>query len=390
MIVRNEAPRLAACLRSVQGFVDVLVFVDTGSEDETIAIAHQFGARVRSIPWEHDFAAARNVSLAEAQGDWILVLDADETLVTTIVPTLQHLTHQPDVLLVNLLRQEVGAAQAPYSLVSRLFRNRPEVRFSRPYHELVDDSITAILRQEPHWRIIDLPEVAILHEGYQADAIARCHKVERARTTLEIALKAYPEDAYLHSKLGALYVQMGDVTQGLSLLERGLTLNPEESPVRYELHYHLGIAYERVPDVHKALEHYNQAIQQPLLPWLKLGAYNNLGLLLQTQGDILGASQVYTAMVEALPNAAIAHFNLAITLKALGNFTGALEHYQRAIALDPTYVSAYRNLGVLLFKLGRVTESRAAFQQAIALYEAQQSPEATHLRQALAELGLYL
>ncbi|MGB1417387.1 MAG: glycosyltransferase, partial [Synechococcus sp.] len=46
MIVRNEEARLAACLASVRGFVDEMVVVDTGSDDNTIAIAEASGARV--------------------------------------------------------------------------------------------------------------------------------------------------------------------------------------------------------------------------------------------------------------------------------------------------------------------------------------------------------
>ena len=39
MIVRNEEESLAACLSSVEGFVDEMVVVDTGSTDQTVSIA---------------------------------------------------------------------------------------------------------------------------------------------------------------------------------------------------------------------------------------------------------------------------------------------------------------------------------------------------------------
>ena len=44
MIVRDEEARLGDCLRSVQGFADELVVVDTGSSDATVAIAEAAGA----------------------------------------------------------------------------------------------------------------------------------------------------------------------------------------------------------------------------------------------------------------------------------------------------------------------------------------------------------
>jgi len=70
MIVRDEAERLAACLTSVQGFVDEQVVVDTGSRDATAAIARQHGATVHTIPWPGDFAPARNLALGWVNGDW--------------------------------------------------------------------------------------------------------------------------------------------------------------------------------------------------------------------------------------------------------------------------------------------------------------------------------
>ena len=137
MIVRDEEARLGECLRSVQGFADEMVVVDTGSTDATVAIAEAAGARVEQIPWPGDFAPARNQALEFLNGDWVLVLDADEQLRPEAIPALKALMAQPDVLVINLLRYEVGAAMAPYSSVSRLFRRHPSIRWSR--HVPLDD-----------------------------------------------------------------------------------------------------------------------------------------------------------------------------------------------------------------------------------------------------------
>lgn len=58
--------------------VDEIVIVDTGSMDGTLEIAREFGAKIVHHPWNDDFSEARNVSLANATGDWALWLDADE------------------------------------------------------------------------------------------------------------------------------------------------------------------------------------------------------------------------------------------------------------------------------------------------------------------------
>src|SRR5271165_5855571 len=80
MIVRDAASDLPACIESVRGVADEIVIADTGSTDHTIEIARTMGARVISIPWEDDFARARNLSLAEVTADWVLSMDADERL----------------------------------------------------------------------------------------------------------------------------------------------------------------------------------------------------------------------------------------------------------------------------------------------------------------------
>ena len=80
MIVKNEGDALARCLESVKSLVDEMIIVDTGSTDGTIDIAKSFGAQVRRYKWRDDFAAARNESLNYCNGDWVLILDADEAI----------------------------------------------------------------------------------------------------------------------------------------------------------------------------------------------------------------------------------------------------------------------------------------------------------------------
>ncbi|MEB3360173.1 MAG: tetratricopeptide repeat protein [Synechococcales bacterium] len=388
MIVKNEAANLPRCLESVASVVDELLVVDTGSTDGTVAIAQQFNARVHTIEWPNDFAVARNESLKHATGDWVLVLDADERLAADMGSQIRQAIQGDRALVVNLVRQEIGAVQSPYSLVSRLFRRHPDIRFHRPYHALIDDSVAAILQREPQWTVQQLPEVAILHEGYQPGAIAQQNKLQRARLAMERFLVRHPGDPYVCSKLGALYVQLGRFETGIDLLERGLKSQDVDPPVRYELHYHLGIAYSRLKHPAQAAQHYEQALRQPLLDKLKLGAYNNLGSLRQAAQDFSGAKALYEQAIEIDPGFAIAHYNLGMTFKAMGQLAEALASYLAALELNPSYAEAYQNLGVVLFKLGKMPEGVAAFKQAIALHYEQLNPqEAQRLRQGLYDMG---
>lgn len=80
MIVKNAAADLPDCLASVAGVADEIIVADTGSEDDSLTIAQKAGAKTLSIPWENDYAKARNLSLAQVTSDWVLMLDADERL----------------------------------------------------------------------------------------------------------------------------------------------------------------------------------------------------------------------------------------------------------------------------------------------------------------------
>lgn len=82
MIVKNEGRCLGKCLSLAKGLVDGIYITDTGSEDDTVAVAREYGAHVSHFTWRDDFAAAKNFALEQSPCDWNLILDADEYLVS--------------------------------------------------------------------------------------------------------------------------------------------------------------------------------------------------------------------------------------------------------------------------------------------------------------------
>jgi glycosyltransferase involved in cell wall biosynthesis len=87
IITRNEAGSIARCLDSVPFAAEKLV-VDSGSDDDTVAIARAHGARVVHQDWL-GFGAQRNFATSQCRNNWILVLDADEYLTPALAAELQ-------------------------------------------------------------------------------------------------------------------------------------------------------------------------------------------------------------------------------------------------------------------------------------------------------------
>jgi len=100
IIARDEAEALPSCLESVS-FCQEIVVVDSGSTDETVAIARAAGACVIEQPWL-GFAAQRNVALDHAHGDWVLEIDADERISPQLRAEIEAFLASPPAAAVKL------------------------------------------------------------------------------------------------------------------------------------------------------------------------------------------------------------------------------------------------------------------------------------------------
>ena len=138
-IVKNEEKNLPISIASVQRAVDEIVVVDTGSTDQTKAVAQKFGAQLYDYKWQDDFAAARNFALEQLSSDWVIFLDADEYFREDTAGNLRRLIEMQafDTNLLLVLRQDVDAeGKTMMSLyVPRIFRIRDDLRYVGAIHE---------------------------------------------------------------------------------------------------------------------------------------------------------------------------------------------------------------------------------------------------------------
>lgn len=101
VIGRNEGARLVLCLASLQGLVDRIVYVDSASQDDSVANARAVGAEVVELDMDVPFTAARarNAGLARLKdAAFIQIVDGDCEVDADWIPTaLEFLTSHPDV-----------------------------------------------------------------------------------------------------------------------------------------------------------------------------------------------------------------------------------------------------------------------------------------------------
>ncbi|MHB8926769.1 MAG: glycosyltransferase [Bacillota bacterium] len=243
LIARDEEDLLARCLTSVRGVADEIVFVDTGSTDRTLEIARSFGAQVFTFPWTGSFAAARNFSLDQARGQWILVLDADEELQADDRAKLLALVERSETsaeagpegyfLVTISYTGDVPGDEGEVDLRLSLFRNRSGYRYRGAIHEDIADSIrgaSGSAERRASDVTLGITDIRVLHYGYLTPRWIGKQKSRRNTAALRSELSLTPDDPFLHYSLGAELVPLQDYDGALREFEVARTRWTPEAP----------------------------------------------------------------------------------------------------------------------------------------------------------------
>ena len=170
IIACNEAHRIARCLQSV-AFADQVVVLDSGSTDDTVAIARGLGADVEVTPDWPGFGPQKNRALARCRYRWVLSIDADEqvsdALAAEILRVLREAPAEATVAGYWLRRSSRYCGQVirhglwGNDRVLRLFeRQRGRFTDARVHESLVCDGETRVLEGILVHDSVDSPEDA--------------------------------------------------------------------------------------------------------------------------------------------------------------------------------------------------------------------------------------
>ncbi len=354
MIVKDGAQVLARCLRSVEPLVDRIVVGDTGSADESAAIARSFGAEVIAVPWEDDFSRARNCVLWHRKCDWILVLDADEMLDASGGAQIRQLIeaqqlfayHNPRWNYMRDASARLGfQAARPNPIVleesrsypayvplptTRLFRNHPGIFYEGCVHETVTRRLATLGLATAR------AEFIVHHFGHAEDADAERQKKNNLYQALgEMKLQANANDAQAYIEIGLAELENARrPAVALSHFERACELSPQ-SAVAWLF---AGACLVRLMKLPEALQRLDRAA--------KLGLRN--AVFFQTLGDAhfhagrYGEARDAYAQVAALGDASpLSEAKRGACEVYLGSAAEGIRRMQQAVADAPQFAELY-------------------------------------------------
>ncbi|HEV2454238.1 MAG TPA: glycosyltransferase [Verrucomicrobiae bacterium] len=298
LITKNEEKFLGQCLKSIRGFAQQLIVVDTGSTDRTIEIAKEFGAEIYSHKWVDDFSAARNAALERAKCDWVLVLDADEELPPAQHSKLQAEIQKGGVMAYRLPLVNVGQEAEGQSFVPRLFRNVPGAFYFERIHEQIFPSLLPPCKS---WGLtMSLGSAQILHHGYSKETMPG--KVARNLPLLRRACEENPDDVNLAMNLGLELVRSEHLAEGL----------------------------EKYREAFRLMSELPQAEVAPELREVLLTQFTSQLYKVRKHEEVVGVLNSPATKIGGLT--ASLHMALGLSCFELGNYPEAAEHMRHCLA----------------------------------------------------------
>ena len=224
LIVKNEAPVIRRCLDSVRPLIDSWVVVDTGSSDATKEIVCNHLAdlpgELHERPWRN-FAHNRSeaLNLARGRGDYVLLMDADESLEISPAFQMPHLVSDSYNIQIRYDGWTYPRRQ--------LLRNALPWRFEGVVHEY------AVCEQAASEAFLAGLQTIARHDGARAHDPATYH---RDAQELERALQQQPGNARYVFYLAQSYRDAGENEAALRNYQRRASMGGWNEEVWYSLY----------------------------------------------------------------------------------------------------------------------------------------------------------
>ena len=375
MIVKNESEWIEKCINSVNGLAEQIIVVDTGSSDNTVGIAKRLGAEVYHFEWNDDTSAARNDGIMRATGDWILVLDADETIARQDFGEVRELAQSTEFDGFSLVQRNytndtyredfLWAVNDPYEesrsftgwvprLIVRLFRNKREIRFEGVAHELVEGSIRKSGGKYA-------PAAVLIHhfkELKPPDYLST--KPDHYRRIGKKKLAAEPENPRAWHEIGTVEREAGNFSKAVEYFKKAVELDDKF----VEAWQSLGACLSKLGELDKAIEAFTKAIViNPEYPT----PYFSLGVAYSRRGMLNAARETILEGLKRNPNVFNAMTNLGAIYEQGGYPETAVTILQEVVKIDRNSARAFYNLGVALEKNNRTKEAVEAYEKAAEL-----------------------
>ncbi len=373
LIAKNEAANLPRLFDSVRGAVDEIVVVDTGSTDDTVALAQAAGAKVAHFPWRNDFAAAKNEALRHATGQWIFFLDADMALFDGHAEKIRRAVASGATrsYFVNIHSPLADGVTEDVVAHPWLFENAPGVKFEGAIHETVHPSLTALGRSPAQ------TDIAVHHFGYSSEA-ALAPRLERNLAALRQQAESGQAKPIIHFYLGTTLLGLKRYDEATAELKQAIASPELHWRVRANAGYALIRAHAARGDLAGATASAEEAAAlypRDRMAWVLRGKValqaGNFDLAAQSFSRALSLRETFgaEASFHDVGDAGLEH-DLGQALACAGRNTEAIEHYERAL-----------NLG-LPAAIARPTHSTLAF-----LYYLQDQPDSAldHLAEVPAD-----
>jgi glycosyltransferase involved in cell wall biosynthesis len=90
ILTYNSQKYLAQILSCSNGIADELVIIDSGSTDNTLQVAHEFGCKIYHRPFDN-FREQRTFALSKCNYNWVLTFDSDEVPSQELIEEIRNL-----------------------------------------------------------------------------------------------------------------------------------------------------------------------------------------------------------------------------------------------------------------------------------------------------------